>query len=604
MNFTERLYRRTADVNLRLLSNAEPHSRENDATKEPLLYFSAAGEDRSWRREEASNRKTDAMTLVPSMSSSPTYHPPAVLRDVPGCDRVLTPEAMAFVTELQTRFGPSLRALRGARVQRQIGYDNGLLPEFLVETADIRAGTWKAAPVPNALRDRRVEITGPVDRKMMINALNSGARVFMADFEDASAPRFDIMIAGQVNMLDYRDGKLAYDDPASGRPYRLNEDTALMMVRPRGLHMDEANVMLGGHPVAAAFFDFGLHFFHNAKALAETGRGPFYYLPKLENHREARLWNDIFVFAQETLGLPKGTIKATVLIETLRAAFEMDEIIYELRDHIVGLNCGRWDYIFSYIKSLRAHPEYMLPDRAEVSMDKGFLAAYSALLVKTCHRRGIHAMGGMAAQIPVKGDEEANRAAFDKVRADKLREVQAGHDGTWVAHPDLVPVAMKVFDAHMPRANQILDPRQYPRIEPQMLLKPHQGAITEGGLSGNISVAIEYLAHWLSGRGAVPIANLMEDAATAEISRSQVWQWLRHGAEVQLDAGGTGRLDADWLADLIQSEIETLLTRLGATGFHRGHYASAIRIFQEAVTAETPPDFITLPANAVLSALD
>jgi len=546
------------------------------------------------------------MTLaLPILSDPPTQAArPVVLRDVPGVSRVLTPEVLAFLADLQSQFGPRLAALRTARRQRQAGYDTGLLPEFLVETADIRAGDWEAAPVPEPLRDRRVEITGPVDRKMMINALNSGAKVFMADFEDASAPRFDIMIAGQVNMMDYRDGTLSHDDPKSGKSYRLNDRTAVLIVRPRGLHMEEDNVMMGGHPVAAALFDFGLHIFHNGVALAETGRGPFYYLPKLENHREARLWNDIFVFAQDRLGLPQGTIKATVLIETLRAAFEMDEIIWELRDHIAGLNCGRWDYIFSYIKCLRAHPDFVLPDRAQVTMDRAFLAAYSARLVEVCHRRGIHAMGGMAAQIPVKGDAAANEAAFAKVRADKLREVTAGHDGTWVAHPDLVPVAMAVFDAEMPGPNQIRQPRQHPRVTAEALLKPHSGTVTEAGLRGNVSVAIDYLAAWLSGRGAVPIHNLMEDAATAEIARSQIWQWIRHGAAVELEAGGARQMDADWLAELIQQEIETILNRLGATGFHRGHYASAARIFQEAACAETLADFITTPAYAVLNALN
>lgn len=546
------------------------------------------------------------MTLATKISqtTSPVPGRAIVLRDVPGVDRVLTAEAMAFVSELQTMFGPELNALRKARHGRQGAYDNGLFPEFLSETFDIRADDWTAASVPEVLQDRRVEITGPVDRKMMINALNSGAKVFMADFEDASTPRFDTMIAGQVNMIDYRDGTLAYEDRKTGKGYALSDKTAVMIVRPRGLHMDEANVMMGGHPVAAALFDFGLHAFHNARALAETGRGPFYYLPKLENHREARLWNAIFVHTQNRLGLAQGTIKATVLIETLRAAFEMDEIIWELRDHIAGLNCGRWDFIFSYIKTLRAHPEFVLPDRAEVTMDRAFLAAYSALLVKTCHRRGIHAMGGMAAQIPVKDDDAANAAAFDKVRADKLREVQAGHDGTWVAHPDLVPVAMEVFDTHMPRANQINQPRQHPRIEPDMLLKPHEGTVTEAGLRSNVSVAIEYLSQWLCGRGAVPINNLMEDAATAEIARAQLWQWILYATPVQLTGGGTRPMDSDWLAELIQQEIEAILGRIGATGFHRGHYASATRILQEAATARDLPDFITTPAYAVLNALD
>lgn len=546
------------------------------------------------------------MTLARPILSDPSTQAvrPVVLREVPGVSRVLTPEALAFVADLQAQFGTRLNALRVARISRQTGFDTGLMPEFLEETADIRAGVWEAAPVPDCLSDRRVEITGPVDRKMMINALNSGAKVFMADFEDASAPRFDIMIAGQVNMMDYRDGSLAHEEPKTGKTYQLNEQTAVLIVRPRGLHMEENNVMMGGHPIAAALFDFGLHVFHNGVALAETGRGPFYYLPKLENHREARLWNDIFVYTQERLGLALGTIKATVLIETLRAAFEMDEIIWELRDHIAGLNCGRWDYIFSYIKCLRAHPEFVLPDRAQVTMDRAFLAAYSARLVEVCHRRGIHAMGGMAAQIPVKGDAAANEAAFAKVRADKLREVTAGHDGTWVAHPDLVPVAMEVFDSEMPGPNQIRQPRQHPRVTAEALLKPHSGTVTEAGLCGNLSVAIEYLAAWLSGRGAVPIHNLMEDAATAEIARSQIWQWIRHGVDVELEDGGTRRMDADWLAELVQQEIETILARLGTTGFHRGHYASAARIFQDAACADILPDFITTPAYAVLNALD
>lgn len=528
---------------------------------------------------------------------------PIVLRDAAGLDRVLTPDALGFLGALQARFGQKLNALMVARERRQERIDGGRLPDYLEDTIDIRRGVWQAAPVPAVLADRRVEITGPVDRKMMITALNSGAKVFMADFEDASAPRFDIMIAGQVNCIDHAAGTLSYDDPKTGKAYRLNAETAVMIVRPRGLHMAEANVLIGGYPVSAALFDFGLHAFHNAVALAETGRGPFYYLPKTESAREARFWNEVFVFTQERLGLPQGTIKATVLIETLPAAFEMDEIIWELRDHIAGLNCGRWDYIFSYIKTLRNHAAYVLPDRAQVTMDRAFLASYAARLVKVCHRRGIHAMGGMAAAIPVKGDPAANEAAFARVRADKEREVRMGHDGTWVAHPDLVPVAMAVFDAEMPAPNQIRKPRQEWRITPDMLLKPHEGTVTEAGLRTNISVAIEYLAAWLSGRGAVPIHNLMEDAATAEISRAQLWQWIRHGKGVETDTGSRV-LTADWLAELIQQEIVAVLGRVGPGGFHRGHYAPAARIVQEAATAETQPPFITTPAYAVLNALD
>lgn len=535
------------------------------------------------------------------MSNAPA---PLVLRTAPEADRVLTQEALAFLADLQSRFGMKLHALMVARTRRQERIDNGRMPTYLEDTTAIRQGIWQAAPVPAALRDRRVEITGPVDRKMMINALNSGAKVFMADFEDATAPSFPNLIAGHANMLDYRDGTLTLEDEKSGKSYAVGDNPAVLIVRPRGLHMQEANVLIDGRPMSAALFDFGLNIFHNGKALADDGRGPFYYLPKLESHREAAFWNEVFLYAQEKVGLERGTIKATVLIETLPAAFEMDEIIHELRDHIAGLNCGRWDYIFSYIKTLRAHRDYVLPDRAEVTMDQAFLATYAARLVKVCHRRGIHAMGGMAAQIPVKGDDAANAEAFAKVRADKLREVQLGHDGTWVAHPDLVPVAMEVFDTHMPEANQIRKPKQTFRIEPEKLLQPHQGRITEAGVTTNISVAIEYLAQWLSGRGAVPIHNLMEDAATAEISRAQIWQWSKYGATVHMADGSEKTMDAHWIAQAVQAEIGAILERLGPTGFHRGHYASAARIFLEAATADELPDFITTPAYDVLNALD
>ncbi|MDS9469450.1 malate synthase A [Paracoccus sp. MBLB3053] len=530
--------------------------------------------------------------------------PPVVLRAVPGAEHVLTPEALNFLAELQMRFGLRLHALMVARTRRQERIDRGELPDYLAGTREIRQGIWKAAPVPTALEDRRVEITGPVDRKMMINALNSGARVFMADFEDATAPSFANIIAGLANLIDYRDGTLEYMDDITGKTYRVGPVPALLIVRPRGLHMAEANVLMGGQPVSAALFDFGLSLFHCGRALAATGRGPFYYLPKLECHAEAKFWNEVFVYAQERMGIAQGSIKATVLIETLPAAFEMDEIVWELRDHIAGLNCGRWDYIFSYIKNLRNHPAYLLPDRSKLAMDEAFLATYAARVVKVCHRRGIHAMGGMSAAIPVKDDPQANDAAFDQVRADKKREVGMGFDGCWVAHPDLVPVAQAIFDADMPGPNQIRKPRQEWRIEPAMLLKPHQGEITEAGVRLNISVAIEYLANWLQGRGAVPIHNMMEDAATAEISRAQLWQWIRHGALVRTEFGDERRLTADWLGEMIQAEIVSILERIGPNGFHRGRYPSAARIVQEAATAETLPDFITTPAYDVLNALD
>ncbi len=529
---------------------------------------------------------------------------PVVLRSVPGVAHVLTPDAMTFVAELQSRYGLRLHALMVARARRQSRYDDGKLPDYREETKEIRRGIWEVAPVPAALTDRRVEIAGSVDRKAMINALNSGANVFMADFEDATAPSFANIMAGHANLLDYRDGTLEIDDAATGINLRVDANPALLIMRPRGLHLSEANVLIGGQPVSAALFDFGLNIFHCGRALAATGRGPFYYLPKLESLEEARFWNEVFLFAQERCGLERGTIKATVLIETLTAAFEMDEIIWELREHIAGLNCGRWDYIFSYIKTLRNHAAYVLPDRSEITMDRAFLATYAARLVKVSHRRGIHAMGGMAAEIPIKGDTTANEAAYALVREDKLREVKLGHDGTWVAHPGLVAVAREVFAQEMAGPHQIRVPRQYYRIEPEMLLRPHKGTITEAGVKTNIAVAIEYLANWLSGRGAVAINNQMEDAATAEISRAQVWQWRRHGAEVVLADGDTCRLDAVWLGALVQAEIVTLLDRLGPNAFHRGHYASAARIFLEAVTAEELPDFITLPAYTLLNALD
>ena len=527
--------------------------------------------------------------------------PIAAVTKVPGVDRVLTENAEKFLFDLNSAFGPRIEALLMARKTRQHAYDQGHLPEYLTETREIRQGDWQIAALPQILQDRRVEITGPVDRKMMINALNSGAKVFMADFEDASAPRFDLMIAGQINMIDYRDGCLSFEDNARGKSYALQDDHALMMIRPRGLHLVEQNLHINGEPISAALFDFGLHLFHNGIALHKAGRGPFYYLPKLENHREARLWNDIFNWCQDRLELPRGTIKATVLIETLRAAFEMDEIIWELRDHIAGLNCGRWDYIFSYIKATRAHPEYSLPERGQVTMDKAFLATYAARLVKVCHRRGIHAMGGMAAQIPTKGDDAANQIAFDKVRADKMREVTMGHDGTWVAHPDLIPVAQEVFDTHMPMANQIRTPRQYYRIQEQELLTPHKGQITEAGLRSNISVALEYLAQWLNGRGAVPINNLMEDAATAEISRAQLWHWRHHGAKVQLDNGEPRVFDAAWFSDLMQAEIASVRRNMGADAYHKSTYGEAMRLLVQAVLAKDLPDFITLPAYQTLN---
>jgi malate synthase len=536
--------------------------------------------------------------------TSPTRDQPIVLRAVSNDNPVLTSDALSFLGALHSKFDSEIRDLLAARKARQIAFDQGVRPDFLPHTASIRESVWQAAPIPAALQDRRVEITGPVDAKMIINALNSGARVFMADFEDATSPSFANILVGHANMLDYRDGKLGFEDATSGKKYEVGPNPALLIVRPRGLHMREENVLVDGVPIAAALFDFGLNFYHVATALSGQGRGPFYYLPKLESHLEARLWDQILRFSQERLGLTVGTVKLTVLIETLPAAFEMDEIIWELRDHIVGLNCGRWDYIFSYIKTLRHDPTKILPDRELVGMDRAFLAAYSARLVQTCHRRGIHAMGGMAAQIPNRNDPEANARAFEKVRADKLREVTAGHDGTWVAHPDLVPIAMEVFDREMPSLNQIHISNKVSNISPVDMLAPHSGAITQRGLVANVSVGIAYLASWLVGRGAVPLNGLMEDAATAEISRMQVWQWLSYGCEVQMEDGGQQNLSADWLGVLIQEELNRLRTTLSQSEFDNSQYRTAARIFHEAVIAETPPDFITTPAYAILNALN
>ena len=444
---------------------------------------------------------------------------------------ILSVEALEFLAHVAKQFERRRLDLLARREVRQRELDSGKLPNFLDETAGVRQGGWTVASIPRDLEDRRVEITGPVDRKMIINALNSGASVFMADFEDANSPTWQNNIEGHINLRDAINRTITYASP-EGKQYRLNDQTATLLVRPRGWHLVEKHVLIDGKPISASLFDFSLFFFHNAARLVEKGTGPYFYLPKLESHLEARLWNDVFVFAQDYLGIPRGTIRATVLIETILGAFEMDEILYELREHSSGLNCGRWDYIFSFIKKFRNRPDFLLPDRARVTMDRDFLKAYVDLLIQTCHRRGIHAMGGMAAQIPIKNDPEANEKALDKVRQDKLREVKAGHDGTWVAHPGLVPVAKDVFDQYMPQPNQIPVKREDVRISAQDLLKVPTGEITEQGLRLNVDVGIQYLEAWMRGNGSVPIYNLMEDAATAEISRAQVWQWLRHGAKL------------------------------------------------------------------------
>ena len=447
---------------------------------------------------------------------------------------ILTADARAFLLKLAARFEPRRQELLARRQTVQQEIDHGKLPDFLPETAEIRRREWKVAPIPKDLLDRRVEITGPVDRKMIINALNSGANVYMADFEDSNTPTWSNNIEGQQNLKDAIRGTIHYESP-EGKQYRLGSKLATLLMRPRGWHLDEKHFLVEGKPISGALFDFGLFFFHNARALLDKGTGPYFYLPKLENHLEARLWNDVFCFSQDELGIPRGSIRATVLIETILAAFEMDEILYELRDHSSGLNCGRWDYIFSYIKKLRTHPEFVLPDRSEVTMEVHFLSSYVELLIQICHRRGIHAMGGMAAQIPIRNDAAANEQALEKVRRDKLREVHAGHDGTWVAHPGLVPVAKEIFDKYMPEPNQISSHKESAgrTVQAQDLLVAPEGDITEKGLRWNIDVGLQYLHSWLQGSGCVPIYNLMEDAATAEICRAQVWQWLRHGAHLK-----------------------------------------------------------------------
>ncbi len=510
---------------------------------------------------------------------------------------IVSEEACAFVGMLERRFGARRRALLEARAAFQARVDAGENPGFRPETKAVREGEWSVAPPPPDLVDRRVEITGPVDRKMIVNALNSGARVFMADFEDATSPTWQALLEGQVNLRDAVRRTIDMTDPVTGKSYVLNDEVATLIVRPRGWHMEEAHLLVDGEPASASLVDFGLFFFHNAAALLAAGSGPYFYLPKMEHYEEAALWNDVFVAAQTTVGIEVGTIKATVLIETLPAAFEMDEILHALRDHAVGLNCGRWDYIFSFIKTFRNRADCVLPDRGLVTMTQPFMRAYSRLLIKTCHRRGAHAMGGMAAQIPVKGDAAANEAAFAKVRADKEREAGDGHDGTWVAHPGLVPVAREVFDRAMPGANQLTESLGNVTVSEADLQAVPEGAITEEGLRTNIAVGIRYVAAWLGGRGAVPLNDLMEDAATAEISRAQIWQWLRHGAAL---ADGRA-VDRSLVEDLIAEETGKLKAALGETGFADGHFDRATALFAASATEEAFPDFLTLPAYRALN---
>ncbi|MDJ0961442.1 MAG: malate synthase A [Acidimicrobiia bacterium] len=509
-------------------------------------------------------------------------------------DEILTEQALAFVADLQRSFNARRLELLAARTKRQAELDAGALPNFIVETEHIRSGEWQVATPPPDLADRRCEITGPVDRKMMINALNSGAKVFMADFEDSASPTWTNMVEGQINLADAIRRTIEFENP-DGRRYELDSEIATLMVRPRGWHLEERHVLVDGGAVSGSLFDFGLFFFHNARELIERGSGPYFYLPKLESHLEARLWNDVFVQAQDALGIPQGTIRATVLIETILAAFEMEEILYELRDHSAGLNAGRWDYIFSIIKKFRNRSDMLLPDRAQVGMTVPFMKAYTDLLIKTCHRRGAHAMGGMAAFIPSRRDEDVNRIAMNKVREDKERESRNGHDGTWVAHPDLVPLATEVFtDVLGDRPNQIDRQRDDITVTADMLLDTYVegGQITDAGIRMNADVAIQYLASWLRGNGAAAIYNLMEDAATAEISRSQVWQWVQNKATIE-----TGDIVTPELVRTIaRQELGRMREEFGEEIYTQGRFEEAADLFEEVALAEDFPEFLTLPA--------
>jgi len=511
---------------------------------------------------------------------------------------ILTPEAVAFVAQLVREFAGRREELLQKRIERQAKIDAGKMPDFLTETEFIRKGDWTVAAVPADLQDRRVEITGPVDRKMIINALNSGAKVFMADFEDANSPTWANNIEGQVNLRDAINRQIDYTSP-EGKKYALNENVATLLIRPRGWHLEEKHVTVDGKPVSGGLFDFGLYFYHNARPLLEKGSGPYFYLPKLESHLEARLWNEVFVMAQNNLGVPQGSIKATVLIETILATYEMDEILYELREHSAGLNCGRWDYIFSTIKKFRNLPDFILPDRAQVTMTTHFMRSYSQLLIKTCHRRNIHAMGGMAAQIPIKNDPQANDEAFAKVRADKQREVNDGHDGTWVAHPGLVPVALEVFNEVMQTPNQIDRKREDVSVTAADLVTfpKAEGNISEAGLRTNISVGIQYIESWLRGSGAVPIFNLMEDAATAEISRSQIWQWIRH-PEGKLNDGR--KVTVELFRDLMGEEMSKIRGMVGEQQFGAGRYELAGKLLDKITTDDNFVEFLTLPGYEYL----
>ncbi len=532
--------------------------------------------------------------VLKQITSTPKTGVKIVAPMASGYDQIFNAQAIDFIVGLERRFRPELKRLMAQREERQKRIAAGEKPDFLRATANIRNGDWTVAPVPRDLMDRRVEITGPTDRKMVINALNCGASCFMADFEDANTPTWTNLIEGQINLRDAVAGTIAYKDAASGKQYRLNPQTAALIVRPRGWHMHERHVIVDGEAMSGALFDFGLYFFHNARPLIRNGSGPYFYLPKLQSHHEARLWNEVFLHAQRAFGLPRGTIKATVLIEHILAAFEMDEILYELRDHAAGLNAGRWDYIFSFIKTFRNERGKVMPDRAKVTMTTHFLRSYSQLLVKTCHKREVHAMGGMAAQIPIKESAHANNEAMSKVRQDKEREAGDGHDGTWVAHPGLVPIAKEAFDKAMPHANQIARKRQDVHVAAADLMQVPQGTKTEAGLRQNLAVGIGYLEAWLRGVGCVPLFNLMEDAATAEISRTQVWQWIKFRSRLE-----DGRIVTPELCRQIVKE-EVAKQRATRAAGQPERFDDAAALFEKLIEAPDCAEFLTLPAYAML----
>jgi malate synthase len=515
--------------------------------------------------------------------------------------QILTPEALQFLADLHREFNPRRLQLLSRRVQRQQALDRGEHPGFLPETGQVREGNWRVLPVPDDLQDRRVEITGPVDRKMVINALNSGASCFMADFEDAHAPQWEGTLDGQVNLRDAVRGHLEFLSP-EGKHYKLQDRSATLLVRPRGWHLPEKHLLVDGEPISGSLFDFGLYFFHNARYRAAHDCGMYFYLPKLEHYLEARLWNDVFIFAQERLGIPQGTIKATVLIEHVLAAFQMEEILYELRHHSAGLNCGRWDYLFSYIKKFALWPDHLVPDRSQVTMTVPFMRAYTQLCIKTCHRRGAFALGGMSAYIPVKNNPQANETALQKVREDKRREARDGHDGTWVAHPGLVAIALEEFTQVLgQRPNQLDRLREDVTVTPEALIAPPEGTITEEGVRSNLRVAVQYIEAWLGGSGCVPLYNLMEDAATAEISRTQLWQWVHHPRGF-LDDGR--RITLELVRCLMQQELRRIHQERGEDRFREGYFQDAARLLDELIAAEPLQEFLTLPAYERLLELE